>query len=83
MDVYVDHHRPTWWLAWNVETLWGNEVPLAFPTESLEIFAARAMILNEPANDLEKFIDRPWCKGDEYYIQKLALALGSARGAKW
>jgi hypothetical protein len=83
MDVYVDHHRPTWWLAWNVETLWANEVPMAFPTESQEVFAARAMILGEPADKLSNYLDQPWCKGDEYYIQKQAMTLGNARGAKW
>jgi hypothetical protein len=83
MDLYVDHHRPTWWLAWNVETLWANEVPTAFPTESQEVFAARAMILAEPATRLQSFLDRPWCRADEYYIQKLALTIGNANGAKW
>ena len=83
MDLYVDHHRPTWWLAWNVETLWANEVPVAFPTHAQEIFAARAMILNEPGDALAKFVDRPWCRGDEYYIQKLAMAIGNANGARW
>jgi len=83
MDVYVDHHRPTWWLAWNVETLWGNEVPMAFPTQSQEVFAARAMILGEPAGKLSSYLDQPWCKADLYYIEKLAMTLGNARGAKW
>lgn len=83
MDLYVDHHRPTWWLAWNVETLWANEVPVAFPTHAQEVFVARAMILREPAEKLARYVDRPWCKGDEYYIQKLAMALGNANSAEW
>ena len=83
MDVFVDHHRPAWWLAWNVETLWGNEVPTAFPTEAQDVFAARAMVLYEPAEKLTRFIDLPWCRGDEYYVQKLAVTLGNAGGSLW
>lgn len=75
MSVYVDHHRPTWWLAWNVEPMWRNEAPLSLPTMSMEVFAARAMILGEKADALARYVDRPWCKGDEFYIQKLALVL--------
>jgi hypothetical protein len=26
---------------------------------------------------LEKFVDVPWCKGDEYYVQKLAMVCGA------
>jgi hypothetical protein len=75
MDVYVDHHRPTWWLAWNVEVMWRNEAPLSFPTVAQDVFAARAMILREKPEMLARYLDLPWCKGDETYIQKLALLL--------
>jgi hypothetical protein len=75
MDVYVDYHRPTWFLAWGVETLWRNESPFAFPTMPAEIFAARAWILGEPAEKLGSFLDLPWCKADLFYIQKLVLCL--------
>jgi hypothetical protein len=73
MDIYVDHHRPAWFVAWNVELLWRNEAPFSFPNMSSDIFAARALILHEPAERLAKYVDLPWCKGDEFYIQKLAL----------
>jgi len=75
MDVYVDYHRPTWYLAWGVETMWRNESPFAFPTMPAEIFAARAWVLNEPAETLTHFRDVPWCKADLFYIQKLAWCL--------
>jgi len=64
MDVYVDYHRPTWFLAWGVETMWRNESAFAFPTMAAEIFAARVLILNEPAEKLAGFVDIPWCKAD-------------------
>ena len=73
MEVYVDHHRPAWFIAWNVELLWRNEAPFSFPSMSNDIFAAKALILCEPPEMLEKFIDIPWCRADECYIQKLAL----------
>jgi hypothetical protein len=74
VEVYVDHHRPAWWLAWAPEFMWRNETPFSFPTMSAEIFAAKALILREPADELSKFIDLPWSKADEFYIQKTALA---------
>jgi hypothetical protein len=75
MRVYVDHQRPAWWLAWNVEQLWRNEAPMQLPTTPLEIFSARALLLREPPAQLAGWLDLPWCAADEYYIQKLALTL--------
>jgi hypothetical protein len=83
VDVYVDYHRPTWWLAWNVELLWRNESPLAMPTMSAEVFDARAMILGEPAEKLARFRDLPWCKADLFYIQKTVLCLEACGKTTW
>jgi hypothetical protein len=79
MDVYVDYHRPTWYLAWNVETMWRNECPFSFPTVAAEVFAARALILREPAEKLARYLDIPWCKADLFYIQKQVFTI-EARG---
>ena len=75
MAVYVDYHRPTWYLAWGVETLWRNESPFAFPTMSAEIFTAQAWILDEPAEKLVSWLDIPWCKADLFYLQRLVLCI--------
>jgi len=83
MDVYVDYHRPTWYLAWNVEPMWRNECPFAFPTMSAEIFAARAMVLREPSEKLSGFLDIPWCKADLFYIQKLVLCIEAYGQVIW
>ncbi|MHC4751679.1 MAG: outer membrane protein assembly factor BamB family protein [Planctomycetota bacterium] len=83
MDVYVDYHRPTWHLAWGVETMWRNECPFAFPTLSAEVFAARALILNEPAEKLTRFLDIPWCKADLFYIQKLVFCIEAHGKVTW
>jgi hypothetical protein len=83
MDVYVDHHRPTWFVAWNVELLWRNECPFSFPGMSLEIFSAKAMVLGGKPEGLGPFVDLPWCRADEFYIQKLALLLNSGGTISW
>jgi hypothetical protein len=83
MSVYVDHHRPTWWLAWNVETLWRNEAPMELPTMSAEVFAARAWILREAGRKLQRFLDMPWCKADLFYIQKLVLCIEACGECSW
>jgi len=75
VDVYVDHHRPTWFLAWNVELLWRNEAPFGFPGMAVDIFAAKSLILQQRREQLEPFLDLPWFKGDEYQIQKLVFIL--------
>ncbi|MBN2506551.1 MAG: hypothetical protein JXQ71_07645 [Verrucomicrobia bacterium] len=55
-----------------------NENPFPLPTPPLEIFTARAWILGEPATVLRTFLDLPWCRADEFHIQKLALLLHAA-----
>ena len=83
MSVYVDHHRPAWFVAWNVETLWRNEAPMEFPTTSADIFAARALVLGEPGRTLEGFLDIPWCKADLFHIRKLVLCIEAHGEAVW
>jgi hypothetical protein len=83
MDVYIDYHRPTWYLAWGVETMWRNECPFAFPTLSAEVFAARALILHESAERLTCFLDIPWCKADLFYIQKLVFCIEAHGKVTW
>jgi hypothetical protein len=83
MDVYVDYHRPTWYLAWNVETMWRNECPFSFPTVAAEVFAARALIHGEPAEKLARYLDIPWCKADLFYIQKLILTIEAHGKVDW
>ncbi len=83
MVTYVDYHRPTWYLAWNVETLWRNESPFDLPTSSMEIFSARASILNDKPESLTRYIDIPWCKADLFYIRKLVLTYESFGTPSW
>jgi hypothetical protein len=75
MRNFVDWQRPGWWLAWNVEQSWANEVPFQLPSTPYEFFAARALILHEERAKLAAFLDQPWCAADEFFIRKLALVL--------
>jgi hypothetical protein len=49
----------------------------------MDIFAARAWILEEDARTLERTIDIPWCRADEFAIRKMALTLGRAGSTEW
>jgi len=83
MDVYVDYHRPTWWLSWNVELMVRNEASFSFPTMSAEIFNARALILREPQKQLAQYLDLPWCRADLFYLQKLVACLEADNETVW
>jgi len=83
MEVYVDHHRPTWFLAWGVETMWRNESPFAFPTMPADVFAARVWNLGEPAKKLSPCVDIPWCRADLFHLQKLVQCLEAEGRIAW
>ncbi len=83
MDVYVDYHRPTWFLAWGVESMWRNESAFALPTMANEIFTARVWVLDESPERLTRFIDRPWCQADLFHIRKLVLAIEAQGSTVW
>jgi hypothetical protein len=48
-----------------------------------EVFAARALILHEPAEKLARYIDIPWCKADLFYIQKLLFIIEAHGEVVW
>jgi len=83
MQRYVDHHRPTWWLAWNVELAWRNESPFSLPSMAQEIFSAKALVLQTPPDVLATWLDIPWCSADLYYVEKLAWTIQACRGIVW
>jgi hypothetical protein len=64
-----------------VELAWRNENPFSLPTMSVEIFAAKAMILREPVERLRSYLDIPWCKADLFYIQKLVWCIEAAESS--
>jgi hypothetical protein len=48
-----------------------------------EIFAARALILRQPPENLTHFLDLPSCKADLFYIQKLVLCIEAYGQVIW
>ena len=67
--------RSNGFLIWNVELLWRNEAAFGFPDLPADVPGAKAMILHQRRDELQRYIDLPAFKGEEYHIQKLALIL--------
>ncbi len=70
--------RNAWYLAF-VDRMIGGENytnPLHF---SRALFAGAVFVEHMPVEQIASFVDVPWCKGDFYFIEKCALALGAAR----
>jgi hypothetical protein len=64
-----------YWFEAKPETAFGESV-IEHLYDYPSIFAAKAMILKEPYQDLAKYIDVPATKvGDLFYIQNLVLAI--------
>ena len=59
-----------------------GETSYVAPIASWSHFLAHAYILGDTQEDLLRWLDRPWGRGDLYYIQKLAAALGAPRSAR-
>jgi hypothetical protein len=79
---YVEHLRPTWYLAWGPLSYDAWETSIDRPNNSWAVFCARAMIFNDDSSKLSRYLDLPCCKADLYYIQKLALAYCQAPAAE-
>jgi hypothetical protein len=78
---YIEHLRPTWYLAWGPLSYDAWETSIDRPNNSWAVFCARAMIFNDDGAKLSRHLDLPWCKADLYYLQKLALAFGQGTAA--
>ena len=79
---YVEHLRPTWYLAWGPLSYDAWETSIDRPSNSWAVFCARAMIFDDDSTKLSLYLDIPWCKADLYHIQKLALTFGQGSAAK-
>jgi len=71
---YLRVVRPAWYVAWGPQNFEG-EVSTNFPQHAIDIFAAQAMMLGASPDQLRLYLDRPWCRGDLYYVQKLVYAI--------
>jgi uncharacterized repeat protein (TIGR01451 family) len=45
------------------------------PSQALEVYLFKALVMREDSEGLRQYVDVPWCRGDLYYVEKLALAI--------
>lgn len=69
---HVENYQPDWFLSYG-DSVYGSEHGDFDPPEDpMQIFAAKAWILDEPPERLRMYRDIPWVpRGDYYYISKL------------
>lgn len=75
---YIAHNRPQWYLAWAPMMYYAWETSVDHPVNPWATFAARALLFGDDGPALQRYLDRPWCKADPYYVQKLAWTCQAA-----
>jgi hypothetical protein len=79
----VEANSPNWYLAYATAFV-GAEFYYQQPQESYTQFLARAWVLGESPEQLERHLDVPWMKvGDLYHLHKLAETIKAYRGTQW
>lgn len=80
----LDRLRPYWYLAWGPLSPASLENSLQLPHNNLSGFLAQAFVRADadPAR-LVRYADIPACKGDPYFVQKLAIALTAMSSPTW
>jgi len=80
----IEWNQPTWYASF-AEAILGWEHNMNHPSDAYQVFLARAWILGERPERLERWLDVPWLeRGDLFYIHKLAETLrayGRGNGA--
>jgi hypothetical protein len=82
----VVENQPHWYATY-AEAILSGEIGFNMPSDAYGQFLARAWILGERPEQLERYIDVPWLKtGDLYYLHKLtetvkAYQAGSGRSS--
>jgi hypothetical protein len=68
----VVENQPHWYVTY-AEAILSGEIGFNMPSDAYGQFLARAWILAERPEQLERYIDVPWLRvGDLYYLHKLA-----------
>ena len=81
---YVRTHEfidPYWFVPRSVETR-GESCPAPYSQNS-DLFQVKALVLNEPAEKLQLYLQCPIALGDLYYLQNLTATLRAAAGVQW
>ena len=72
---FVGRTLPGWYLVGEERQLHFGENFVDYPDFSLSIFQAQALLGGRSACELACWVDMPWCVGDAYFVQKLAICL--------
>jgi len=79
----VVENQPHWHIAY-AEAILGAEIGFNCPCDAYGHFLARAWVLGEKPEQLERCLDVPWLKlGDLYHLHKLAETIKAYRGVVW
>lgn len=73
-DTFIETVVPAQYLSWSL-AVGRNEQFTSSPTQALEVYLAKALIMQEDSETLRQYVNIPWCRGDLYYIEKLVLAI--------
>jgi len=79
----IVENQPHWYITY-AEAILGQEIGFNCPCDAHGHFLARAWILGERPEQLERYLDVPWLKlGDLYHLHKLAETIKAYRGVAW
>jgi hypothetical protein len=79
----VAENQPHWHITY-AEAILSEEIGFNCPCDAYGHFLARAWVLGEKPDQLERYLDVPWLKlGDLYYLHKLAETIKAYRGVVW
>ena len=70
---------PTYYLAWEERNVHYGENFVDLPDSLHGIFLAHAHLWDADAQTLDRHTDLPWCRGDLFHIERLALAMAASR----
>ncbi|MCY2954453.1 MAG: hypothetical protein NTU53_21190 [Planctomycetota bacterium] len=72
---------PYWFVPRSAETR-GESCPAPY-SQNWDLFQAKALALNEPAEKLQLYLQCPIALGDLYYLQNLCATIRAAAGVQW
>ncbi|HRT97803.1 MAG TPA: hypothetical protein P5532_25635, partial [Planctomycetota bacterium] len=79
----IVENQPHWHITY-AEAILSAEIGFNCPCDAYGHFLARAWVLGEKPEQLERYLDVPWLPlGDLYYIHKLAETIKAYRGVAW
>lgn len=80
---HLDVIGPFWYLNWGPVAPTGLENATQLPINVMAGFMAKAYLEGAPAPALRTYADIPACRGDGYWIQRLAIALNASSQPEW